>query len=144
MSSIVQAIHRVTKVSTDIASDALEHLISARLAPDVSTDQREDDSIREWMEKACVTLTMLVTKDAASSCQALVGRLLRVYSSVTDQAGPALSPKATHAVQTLVWKVMGAATPEDAAQWCDLLRHPLFSHAGHVNKARIGRQVGRN
>lgn len=44
------------------------------------------------------------------------------------------SAKATHAIQTLLWK----------AGWNSLLCHSVFENAGPINKARIGRRLIRN
>ncbi len=139
----MQAIHRAGKGSPEIAFGALEQLITARLVPDMSATDDADEPVQAWTEKACVTLTLLTTKNVALGFQPAKERLQRAFTSVASRAGGGFSAKATHAMQTLIWKTMTNMTPADAEHWCGLLRHPLFNGAGHINKARIGRQADR-
>lgn len=139
----MQAIHRADKSSPDIALDALEQLITARLVPDMSVTAGEADPLQEWTEKACVTLTLLATKNVATAPRSAIERLTRVFTSITNRAREGLSAKATHAIQTLIWKTMTGVAPNNAEPWCGLLRHHIFNGAGHINKARIGRRVHR-
>ncbi|KAK5174967.1 sporulation-specific protein 22 [Saxophila tyrrhenica] len=111
---IVQAIHRVRKISPAVASDALEQLITARLVPDLTGET--EDSSKEWTEKACVTLVLVVTGENTLPVEDAVERLRRVFTVTANSSGLAFSPKATHATQTLIWKKMGLASPEIAEQ----------------------------
>ncbi|KAM3419440.1 hypothetical protein BST61_g5366 [Cercospora zeina] len=63
---------------------------------------------------------------------------------IQQQQCESFATKATHAAQTLIWKATDGTDSEIARSCCQLLRHPLFGNAGHVNKGRIGRKLMRS
>lgn len=135
----MQTIHRARKVSLETACDALRHFITKRLINDLSRDEHTEDSHFEYVEKACVTLVHFCSSNSSVADQASIDGLKEALDSVARHCGRALSAKATHAAQTLIWKASSASESGITDRWCSLLRHPLFDSAGHVNKARIGR-----
>ena len=91
-----------------------------------------------YVETACVTMTLFVSTDKDTDGDD-VDQLDQTFDSIVQLGGNALSAKATHATQTLIWKASGMCNANLADKWCVLLRHPLFDNAGQINKARIGR-----
>jgi hypothetical protein len=131
----MQAVHHVQKVSSDVACQALHQLIVQRLLPDIN--EAVDDNTKQWLEKACVTCTLFATGDR--SFNGIISRLGGTFDAIVQRTGKPLSPKATHAVQTLIWKTIDGSEAEVAESWCGLLKHDIFASAGQINKARIGR-----
>lgn len=116
---------------------ALNIFICSRLLPELRTTPTEDAVLQAWLEKATITFIMFVT----SPSQGKAGRIdTSVIKELLDEIHGinqiVFSAKATHAAQTLLWK---AANSLGTWASCQLLQHPLFFHAGHMNKARIGR-----
>ncbi|KAF2768602.1 SPO22-domain-containing protein [Teratosphaeria nubilosa] len=138
--SIMQTIHKARSCSAEVALQALQQLISMRLACDVSPDLGEDAG-RERMEKAFVTYVMFATSSSEIPEAARVEGLQAVLDDTARQTKAALSVKATHAAQTLIWKAAGVAGAVLADEWCKLLRHAIFESAGQTNKAKIGRKA---
>ncbi|KAH9827645.1 Meiosis protein SPO22/ZIP4 like [Teratosphaeria destructans] len=137
---IMQTIHKAKSCSAEIALQALQQLISMRLACDISPDLGEDSG-RERMEKAFVTYVMFATSPSEMPEGARIESLQAVLDDTSRQTKAALSVKATHAAQTLIWKAAGVADAVLADEWCKLLRHPIFESAGQANKAKIGRKA---
>lgn len=135
----MRAIHRVRKISAEVACDALGELIESRLLPDVSAASGSRDGLQDWIEKACVTYTHFAASISDAAYDHIIDRLGSVFDAVAKQSGTTFSPRATHAIQALIWKAVGIAEHGNAEAWCSLLRHSLFDSAGQVNKARIGR-----
>jgi hypothetical protein len=131
----MQAVHHVHKVSGDVACQALHQLIVQRLLPDIN--EAADDNINQWLEKACVTCTLFATGNGSFS--GIIPRLRGTFDAIVQRMGKPLSPKATHAMQTLIWKTINGSEAEVAESWCVLLKHDIFASAGQINKARIGR-----
>ena len=135
----MRAIHRIQRVNTQVALDALAELTTTRLLTDVPADRDADTPLQDRVEKVCVTYVLFATTaPGAASFQAIDG-LLATLDAVAQRSKKPFTAKATHAAQTLLWKAAGAAESEIADRWCIILRHPLFESAGHINKARIGR-----
>ena len=140
----MRAIHRVQKVFSDLARNSLQQFIITRLLPNVDINQVTDDTTQQWLEKACVTSTLFATIDQALIPRDTIRRLEATFTAIVQHTGKALSPKAIHAIQTLIWKNTGDVEPDTAEMWCSLLRHSMFGSAGQLNKARIGRFVQRS
>ena len=134
----MQAVHRTRKVSADAACDALRQFLTNRLLYDLPQDTNEADLDLDRIEKACVTYIHFVSSHTEAD-HASIHELEDALNTVAERIGKPISPKATHAAQTLIWKAAGASDSETADRWCGLLRHPVFDGAGQINKARIGR-----
>ena len=134
----MQTIHRARRVSAETACNAIRRLITERLLQDLTDEGDTGSSNIDYMEKACVTYTLFASTDLRES-RAATDALRNTLDAVVQRRNNVLSPKATHAAQTLMWKAVGASDPETAEVWCTLLRHPLFEAAGQTNKARIAR-----
>lgn len=138
----MQAIHRVRRVDTKTACDALRRIIVDRLVPYLadSDHDKEADSARVWIEKAIVTYVQFTATDLSSIPTALID-MRDLLNEILASSNADLSPRATHAAQTLMWKASNTADAQTEEEWCNLLRHPIFENAGQINKARIGRYV---
>lgn len=135
----MQATHRARRVSVELACHGLGELITARLLEDLPHDGDAGSSIPDYIEKACVTYALFATSGPESAPLFVIDGLQKTLDMIVKRSSRAMSPKATHATQSLIWKAASAADPDAADRWCDLLRHPLFDGAGQINKARIGR-----
>lgn len=139
----MQAIHAIHKVNDEVAFGALEQLLEHRLIPDVPDHDEESTSAQDRVERACVAYTLYATSTKDPSQEMLIKRLGDVLTTIFQRTSMTSSAKATHAMQTLIWKAAGAAAQDMAEEWCKLLRHAMFERAGQVNKGRIGRCVGK-
>lgn len=136
----MHSIHKVKRVDHDIALNALQRLICGRLVQDLGTAM-EPEQVKDWLEKATVTYTMFVTSQQGTETSDMGTTLLTVFNMITQASSEALSPKATHALQTLIWKASSSSESKWSGPWLELLRHQLFDSAGMINKARIGRKA---
>ncbi|KAK6396127.1 hypothetical protein LTR65_010237 [Meristemomyces frigidus] len=139
--TIMQTINKARRISGHCALTALNELITLRLLSDILPDAQEESVSRDRLEKATVSYVLFATtQDEASPTQTIAG-LQTLFDTVIKRSNSALSAKATHAAQTLIWKTAGAPRADIADEWCKLLRHPIFDSAGQLNKARIGRKA---
>ena len=138
----MRAFHRVHKVSLGAACDSLQLLINERLLPDLDIDETMDGAMVVWVEKACATYTLFLTSEWPNRNDLSIEQLRTVYDTIAQSLHNSISGKATHAMQVLLWKAANKARDHEVMdKWLQLLRHPLFSAAGEVNKAKIGRFV---
>jgi hypothetical protein len=128
---------QAVRISAAPTLAALAAFICKRLSPELYTAPTNDTAIMVWLEKATISYILFATSASQGQTAdvdiAAIKALLDEISSINQVQ---FSPKATHAAQTLLWKVasnLGTLTS------CQLLQHPLFFNAGHLNKARIGR-----
>src|ERR1700761_2844211 len=122
---MMQTIHRVRKIDVCISCRALGELISNRILPDVTAVQ-QDDGMRELMEKASVTYTLFATNFEGSSLQDLINGLEQLFTEIMNRTRLTFSAKATHAMQTLMWKAVRPGDLDAGDHWCILLRHGIF------------------
>jgi hypothetical protein len=96
-----------------------------------------------WIERAVITRIWISTSDVHT--ENALEQLEQMFDTVTRESNLSLTPPATHAAQTLLWKkVEEVATQEQhntAEAWCHLCLHPLFEKAGAQNKVKIIRYV---
>lgn len=137
---MMHSIHKVKKVDVQIALDALQRLICGRLVQDLETAM-QPEQVNDWLEKAIVTYVMFVTSQQGREPSGTISTLLEMFNMIAQASSEALSTKATHALQTLIWKASSATDGKSSGPWLELLRHPLFDSAGMINKARIGRKA---
>lgn len=137
----MQTIHKARRVSGTCALTALEEFITFRLLPDLLPGQSEESNARDRLEKTTVTYVLFATTQNEQPPTQTIAGLRTLIDAIVTSGKSALSPKATHAAQTLLWKTAGAANADIADDWCKLLRHPIFESAGHLNKAKIGRKA---
>ncbi|KXS96523.1 hypothetical protein AC578_5840 [Pseudocercospora eumusae] len=140
---VMQTLRKAEQISTEPALDALRLFICDRLLPEVKSAQARDPQVMEWIEKTTVTYILFATtgNDFANGKRA--SDLKDLLDRISQACGVGLSTKATHAAQTLIWKATGASDEKTPVACCRLLQHPIFEHAGHINKARIGRRLMR-
>lgn len=117
---------------------ALKTFICHRLCVELRSSTEEDTVMQTWLEKAIVTYIMFATSPPATVNIAMIKQLL---DDVNSTQHVQFSVKATHAAQTLLWKTTGNL---DTWASCQVLQHPLFSNAGHLNKVRISRKMMRH
>lgn len=135
--------HSICKIkghSLHHALGTIEQLINTRLLPDLHAVM-DSDQVTSWLERAVVTYTSFCTTSTGISNPDVAERMSSLFDSLAQQASDLLSPRATHAMQALVWKASNDAEGSDADVWLDVLQHSLFVSVGPSNKARISRKV---
>ncbi|KAF2258604.1 SPO22-domain-containing protein [Lojkania enalia] len=132
--TIMHHIHKLNAHSKVSACKILDDLIRLRLF-------REEN--QSWIEKALTTRLWVETTsqypgNGPESLQEL-------FDSIVMKTKNTLSPPATHAAQTLLWKRVEVAFGQEqyavAEAWCNICLHQLFEKAGELNKAKIARRV---
>jgi len=136
--SIMQTIHKARRYSQRCASTTLLEIIEHRLIQDIATSDGPDNPARDRLEKAIVTFVLFMTTQCEQVPDSQLAETCALFDMLSQNKID-LSPKATHAAQTLIWGAAGTSNPEISSEWCTTLLHPVFDRAGQVNKARIGR-----
>ncbi|KAF2848838.1 SPO22-domain-containing protein [Plenodomus tracheiphilus IPT5] len=116
------------------ACKVLDELMELRLL-------REEN--QTWIEKAVITRIWIST--SKESIETSLEEVEGMLDSVTRNSKESLSPPATHAAQTLLWKRVEAAFGQEhystAEAWCRICRHTVFENAGVQNKTKVGRKL---
>ena len=136
----MHSINKVKRVSFGTAVSAIEQLITARLLPDLDAVMG-NDQVKTWLEKAIVTYTSLCTTTTNDDKPRVLERVPQLFDNVVRRAGDIISPRATHAMQALVWKASNDANASHAEIWLGILQHSIFASVGPTNKTRITRKV---
>jgi hypothetical protein len=134
----MHSVCKIKRISLNHALSAIEQLATTRLLPDLDAVM-DSDQVKSWLEKAIVTYTSFCTASAGDPDVAQ--RMSTFFDHFMQQASDLLSPRATHAMQALVWKVSNGSQGLNAEAWLDVLQHSLFRSVGASNKARIARKV---
>jgi hypothetical protein len=100
-----------------------------------------NDQVKTWLEKAIVTYTSLCSSASEEDKPGVLERIPQLLDHVVRQAGDIISPRATHAMQALVWKASNDANVSHDETWLGILQHPIFTNVGPTNKVRISRKV---
>jgi hypothetical protein len=137
---IMHSICKIKKASMDCALGAIEQLINTRLLPDLDAAM-DNDQVKNWLEKAVVTYTSFCIATTDLTSPDVAHRMSTLFDYMVQRASDVLSPRATHAMQALIWKASNDALGSDAEAWFETLQHPLFVSVGASNKARISRKV---
>jgi len=137
----MQTVYKAKRYNVACALSALQGLVCFRLLPDLAPNAVPDNVTSERLEKAAVTCVLFATSQNEVPPAGVVSGLQTLLDTVYKRSGCPFSAKATHAAQTLIWKTAGTSSPDVAADWLKLLRHPMFDGAGQLNKARIGRKA---
>ena len=102
---------------------------------------REENA--SWIEKAVITRVWISTSDVYA--ENAIEQLEQLFETVMHESNLSLTPPATHAAQTLLWKKVEEAASQEqhhaAEEWCHLCLHPLLEKAGAQNKVKIIRYV---
>jgi hypothetical protein len=101
----------------------------------------DNDQVKTWLEKAIVTYTSLCSAATNDDKPGVLERIPQLFDHVVRRAGDIISPRATHAMQALVWKASNDTNASHAENWLGILQHPIFTNVGPTNKARIARKV---
>lgn len=136
----MHSVCKIKKISLNHALGAIEQLATIRLLPDLDAVM-DSDQVKSWLEKAIVTYTSFCTASTDSPSPDAAQRMSTFFDHLLQQASDLLSPKATHAMQALIWKASNGSQGSDAEVWLDVLQHSLFVSVGASNKARISRKV---
>ncbi|PNY23779.1 Uncharacterized protein TCAP_06278 [Tolypocladium capitatum] len=95
-----------------------------------------------WINKAVVRRIWMATMDSESAepLTVLHGLLDQVYDALSEP----LSPDATGAAHSLIWKTLEAMFTKPristADAWCTLALHQVFSNCGEANLGKFGRK----
>lgn len=135
----MRTINKARRFSPQCALAALKLFLTLRLLPDLSSDGERDSAAVDRLEKLVVTFVLFATMQSGLASASAVTELQDFLDTMTARTSFALSAKATHAAQTLIWKQVGTADPSTVGEWSSLLQHSVFDRAGHFNKAIIGR-----
>lgn len=100
-----------------------------------------NDQVMTWLEKATVTYTSFCSACSEEDKQGVLERLPQLFDHAVRRAGDIISPRATHAMQALVWKASNDANASHAEAWLGILQHPIFANVGPTNGARVSRKV---
>ncbi|KAF3008729.1 hypothetical protein E8E13_009809 [Curvularia kusanoi] len=123
--TIVFHIRKLKEMSNLYACQALDNLLQNRLL-------REANGL--WVGKAIVVRVWLGTSDAPAGHS--LEQLQKMMDSVMQEPSFSLSAPATHAAQTLIWKVIEETTAREqyneAEAWCQLCLHPIFEKADDI------------
>lgn len=122
-----------------VASSTSGDFITSRLLPEAMADGNPNTEVLTWIEKACVTYTSFVTRDAQGTQQVTIDWLHMVFDATAKTLRGGFPSRATHAMQALIYKASGTGDTNMAKKWLAMLRHPVFDTAGPLNKAKIGR-----
>ncbi|GAB7322156.1 hypothetical protein MBLNU13_g03171t1 [Cladosporium sp. NU13] len=131
---IMQSVCKIKRVSLDHALSAIEQLATTRLLPDLDAVM-ESDQVKSWLEKAVVTYTSFCTAGAGSPSPEAAQRMSTFFDHLLQQASDLLSPRATHAMQALIWKASNGSQGSDAEAWLDVLQHSLFREECDIARA---------
>ena len=136
----MHSICKIKQAGLSHALAAIEQLTNTRLLPDLDAVM-DSDQVKSWLEKAVVTYTSFCTASTSLPNPDLAQRTSLFFDHMLQQASDVLSPRATHAMQALIWKASNDTQGPDAEAWLDVLQHSLFVSVGTSNKARISRKV---
>lgn len=132
--TILHHVHKLRSRSPLMAHHVLVTLLSERLLGAEET---------KWIEKALITIIWNCTN--STDILDVLNSLTEVFDTLADGAAKALTPHATHAAQTLLWKRVEASYNyeiyDTAEAWCRLSLHALFSNSGALNVAKLQRKL---
>ncbi|KAK3064561.1 hypothetical protein LTS18_006048 [Coniosporium uncinatum] len=131
--TIMWHVRKLKEWSPEIACRALDDLLTIRLA---ASDKEE------WIESAVVTrMWIATTTPKADNPAPSIQETLDLLWQSTEKT---LSPIATHAAQTLLWKRVEASYSQSdfhmAESWLRLASHCLLASCGELNSAKISRK----
>lgn len=136
----MQMVHKVRKISLHSVLDAMALLINSRLLPDLDVVM-DGDQLKDWLERAIVTHTDVCLSAINDENSSALEKMARQYDRIVYHTSELLSPRATHAMQALMWRTLKSAHGQTAESLLTVLQHQLFANAGATNKARIARKV---
>ena len=100
-----------------------------------------NEQVKTWLEKAIVTYTSLCSTATNNEKPGVLEGVPLLFDNVVRRAGDIISPRATHAMQALVWKASNDSNTSHAETWLDILQHSIFTNVGPTNRTRISRKV---
>ncbi|KHJ34534.1 putative tpr-like protein [Erysiphe necator] len=127
-------IRKLNDKSPSLACCTIEELLSKRILV---------DGLSEFVERILVTRVWMEVGhgDDDDRTQYLDTILSKILANIKNP----ISPQATLAAQTLIWKKIesnyATAQYEKAKRWCELAKHPIFEKSGELNMAKISRKL---
>ncbi|KAF2666798.1 SPO22-domain-containing protein [Microthyrium microscopicum] len=132
--TLMHHIHKLRKFNPEIACDCLAQLLSIRLF---------ESGKMEYIERVTVMRIWITTSNTQIS--SLMETLRSFLDLVSSNITSSYSPAATHAAQTLLWKLVESSFNQTNYQQteaiCNLANHQLFVKCGDNNKAKISRKI---
>lgn len=124
----------VSKKGIRLACKCLDELLIKRIL----VLERDD-----WIERTFVTRLWVTIQDQSSEDDAILATLTNLLDSMTKKLAKALTPKATHAAQILLWKItetfFSQGKYQTTSSWCKIAQHSVFDKTGELNLAKISR-----
>jgi hypothetical protein len=124
----------VMKKATGPVQECLDTLIHKRLLP---MDQED------WLARAFVTRLWATIQDKSCQEQSSIQSLYALLDTIAKHLAKPLSPTATYAAQSLLWKVSETFYLQEKHQissaWCRVALHMIFDKSGELNLAKISR-----
>jgi hypothetical protein len=134
--TVMHHLHKLRKISPDLACKALDDLLHLRLF---------ESEKEEWVEKAAMMRIWITTSSPVEGSRPLLDSLGDFLDDVSNNTKVSFTPAATHAAQTLIWKVIETNYEqkcfESTEKLCRLSSHPLFDKCGEGNKAKLVRKI---
>jgi len=132
--TLLHHVHRLRHLDLTEACQALDDFLTIRLF------EQENE---EYTERAIVMRIWITT--SLSDCSMAIASLKDFLDLVSRYLRGPISTTATHASQTLLWKLVEAQRNqkcyENAELLCRLALSPVFNKTGDANKAKLCRKI---
>lgn len=122
----------------DCAEQTLKRIVQALLSMLREAEDRK--ATQDRLETCTVTYThFLISHGDASSYHS--SSLQSLFDSVFEQLEESFSIAATHAIQSLLWRMISDQTTTNTISWLRLLQHRLLHSCSDGNRSRIQRRA---
>ena len=132
--TIMHHLHKLRAIDSNEACRAIDDFLTIRLFE----QERE-----EFIERAAVMRIWITTTSGESSN--VSSSLEEFLELVSKNSKKQFSSAATHAAQTLIWKVIEAQMAqkryESAETLCRMANHSAFSNGGEGNQSKLARKM---
>ncbi|CAI6098659.1 unnamed protein product [Clonostachys chloroleuca] len=132
---LLSHIKKLRNMNSKLACGVLDDLLTHRVL---------QSNNLAWLDKALVTRVWVSTMESGPFGDSWDTGLLETLDKVHKSSPEPLSPDATGAVQSLLWKKIEATMSchqyQSADKWCLVALHPIFSNSGPSNQAKFGRK----
>jgi Meiosis protein SPO22/ZIP4 like len=132
--TIMHHLHKLRNIDPNEACKAIDEFLTIRLFE----QDKEEFIERAAVMRIWITTTTSTSTNMLTSLEELLGLISK------NSKGP-FSSAATHASQTLLWKVIEAEISQKrydlAEKLCRMANHPTFSKCGEGSKAKLARKV---
>lgn len=135
----MQNMRKASHAAPSKTLSALKMFVSLRLLPEIQGGAQDDALLQAWLEKTTIAFILFATSASAEIPSSSPSEIQDLLDTIQAHNNVPFSAPATHAAQALIWKAIDAEDSTLSPVLHELLRHPLFDNAGHLNKGRIGR-----